>query len=246
LDLAVFDPDRDAMMERARRAGLVRILVPGLDLAGSRRAAGLARSDPMLRFAPGVHPHESGGFNAGVLDELRTLARAPGAAAVGEIGLDYYRNLAPRARQQDAFRAQLELARELGLPAIIHIREAEEDALAILSAAGTGLRGVLHAFTGSLLLAQRAGALGFYFGIGGMVTYPGSSRLRETLRALPRDRILLETDAPYLPPEGNRGKRNEPALALAVARRTAAELNTDALELAQTARRNADNLFAWE
>jgi TatD DNase family protein len=246
LDLPAFDADRGEMMERARRAGLVRILIPGLDLPSSRRAADLAHSDPMLRFAPGVHPHESGGFTNRVLDELRILARAPGAVAIGEIGLDYYRNLAPRVQQQEAFRAQLSLARELGLPAIVHIREAEEDALAILSAAGNGLRGVLHAFSGNPLLAERVPEMGFYFGIGGPITYPGSARLREIFRALPRERILLETDAPYLPPEGNRGKRNEPALVLAVARTAAREWNQDAGELVQTARHNANNLFAWE
>jgi len=246
LDLPAFDGDRGGMMERARRAGLVRMLVPGLDLAGSRRSAELARSDPMLRFAPGVHPHESGGFSARVLDELRILARQPGAVAIGEIGLDYYRNLAPRAQQQEAFRAQLDLARELGLPAIVHIREAEEDALAALLAAGSGLRGVLHAFSGDRTVAERLGGLGFYFGIGGPLTYPGAARLREAFRTLPRDRILLETDAPYLPPEGNRGKRNEPALVLAVARKAAGESGQDALELVQTARRNANNLFSWE
>ncbi len=233
-------------MARARRAGLVRILVPGLDLAGSRRACALARSDPILRFAPGVHPHESADFNAGILDQLRSLAREPGAVAIGEIGLDYYRNLAPRAAQQEAFRAQLGLAQELGLPVLVHIREAEEDALAILSAAGSGLRGVLHAFSGKEFLAERAAEMGFYFGIGGPLTYPGSARLREVFRLLPQDRILLETDAPYLPPDGNRGKRNEPALVLAVARRAAGEWHQDALDLAQTARRNADNLFSWE
>jgi TatD DNase family protein len=246
LDLPEYDADRGAVMERARRAGLVRILIPGLDLAGSRRAAELARSDPILRFAPGVHPHGSAEFNPRVLDELRILARAPGAVAIGEIGLDYYRNLAPRNLQQEAFRAQLDLARELGLPAIVHIREAEEDALAILTEAGSGVRGVLHAFSGDRTLAERTGEMGFYFGIGGPLTYPGSSRLREVFRALPPDRILLETDAPYLPPDGNRGKRNEPALVLAVARKAAEERDGDAAEWAQTARDNANNLFAWE
>jgi TatD DNase family protein len=246
LDLPEFDPDREAVVEHARRAGLVRILVPGLDLAGSRRAAELAQSDPILRFAPGVHPHGSGEFSDGVLDELRALARAPGAVAIGEIGLDYFRNLAPHDLQREAFRAQLALARELGLPAIVHIRDAEDDALAILSAAGSGLRGVLHAFSGSRALAERLGEMGFYFGIGGPLTYPGAANLRETFRALPPDRILLETDAPYLPPEGNRGKRNEPALVLAVARKAAAERNADAAELVRAARLNADNLFAWE
>jgi TatD DNase family protein len=246
LDLPEYDADRGAVMERARRAGLVRILVPGLDLAGSRRAAELARSDPMLRFAPGVHPHGSGGFNPRVLDELRALAHAPGAVAIGEIGLDYYRNLAPRNLQQEAFRAQLDLARELGLPVIVHIREAEEDALAIIAETAGGVRGVLHAFSGDHTLAERMGEMGFYFGIGGPLTYPGASRLRGVFRTLPPDRILLETDAPYLPPEGNRGKRNEPALVLAVARKAAEELGREADELARTARRNANNLFAWE
>jgi TatD DNase family protein len=246
LDLPDFDADRGAVLERARRAGVARILVPGLDLAGSRRAAELARSDPMLRFAPGVHPHESGNFSAQILDELRALARLPGAVAIGEIGLDYYRDRAPRDLQQQAFRAQLGLARELELPVIVHIREAEEDALDILASEGSGLRGVLHAFSGGRGLADRLGTMGFYFGIGGPLTYPSAARLREAFRTLPRDRILLETDAPFLPPEGNRGKRNEPALVLAVARKAAEEQNQDAAELVRAARRNANNLFAWE
>jgi len=246
LDLEAFDADRDRVLERARRAGLVRILVPGLNLAGSRRAAELARSDPILRFAAGVHPHESGSFNGRVLDDLRALARERGAAAIGEIGLDYYRDLAPRGRQREAFRAQLGLALELRLPAIIHIREAEEDALAILAEAGAGGRGVLHAFSGGRTLAERAAEMGFFFGIAGPLTYPGSAQLRETFRALPPDRILLETDAPYLPPDGNRGKRNEPALVLAVARRAAGELDWEPTELVRRTRRNANILFAWE
>jgi TatD DNase family protein len=246
LDLAAFDPDRGRVLERARSAGVARILVPGLDLAGSRRAAELSRSDPMLRFAAGVHPHESGGFDDRVLDELRSLSRDRGATAIGEIGLDYFRDLAPRDRQREAFRAQIGLARELGLPVIVHIRDAEDDALAILAQAGGGLRGVLHAFSGSPVLAERAAAMGFFFGIAGPLTYPGSARLRETVRTLPRDRILLETDAPYLPPDGNRGRRNEPALVLAVAQKAAGELGLDPLELVRIARRNANILFAWE
>jgi TatD DNase family protein len=246
LDLEAFDADRGRVVERARHAGVVRILVPGLNLAGSRRAAELARSDPILRFAAGVHPHESGSFNDRVLDGLRALARERGAAAIGEIGLDYYRDLAPRDRQREAFRAQLGLALELRLPAIIHIREAEEDALAILAETGAGVRGVLHAFSGGRTLAKRAAEMGFFFGIAGPLTYPGSARLRETFHALPPDRILLETDAPYLPPDGNRGKRNEPALVLAVARRAAKELGWEPTELVHRTRRNANNLFAWE
>jgi TatD DNase family protein len=246
LTLQAFDTDRAQVLDRARRAGLERILIPGIDLPGSRRAAQLARSDPMLRFAPGIHPHESGAFDDKALAELRRLARDEGGCAIGETGLDYFRDLAPRGRQREAFRAQLALAGELGLPAIVHVRNAEEDALAILSEFAGRVRGVLHAFSGDPLLAENAAALGFYFGIGGPLTYAKSDKLRAAFRALPPDRILLETDAPYLPPDGNRGARNEPALVLAVAQRAALECGIEPRELAVLTRRNAGTLFAWE
>ncbi|MGB7539345.1 MAG: TatD family hydrolase [Anaerolineales bacterium] len=246
LNLPAFDADRAQVLDRARRAGLERILIPGIDLAGSRRAAQMARSDPMLRFAPGIHPHESGTFDDKTLAELRRLARDEGGCAIGETGLDYFRDLAPRDRQREAFRAQLALAAELGLPAIVHIRDAQEDALAILSEFAGRVRGVLHAFSGDPLLAEKAAALGFYFGIAGPLTYSKAEKLRAALRALPPDRILLETDAPYLPPEGNRGARNEPALVQAVARRAALERGIGPRELAGLARRNANLLLNWE
>ncbi len=246
LNLPAFDADRAQVLERARRAGLERILIPGIDLPGSARAARIARSDPMLSFAPGIHPHESGTFDDQALAELRRLARDEGARAIGETGLDYFRDLAPRDRQRGAFRAQLALAEELGLPAIVHVRDAQADALAILEEFSGRVRGVLHAYSGDPLLAQKAAELGFYFGIAGPLTYAGSEALRAAVRALPPDRILLETDAPYLPPEGNRGTRNEPALVLAVARRAASERGIDVREMADLARRNANLLFAWE
>jgi TatD DNase family protein len=246
LDLPAFDADRAQVLDRARRAGLTRILIPGIDLPGSRRAAQLAHSDPMLHFAPGIHPHDSGTFDNRALAELRSLARDEGACAIGETGLDYFRDLAPRDRQREAFRAQLALAGELGLPAIVHIRDAEADALAILSEFAGRVRGVLHAFSGDALLAEKAAALGFYFGIGGPLTYAKAERLRTAFRALPPDRVLLETDAPYRPPEGNRGARNEPALVLAVAQRAAAERGIDTPAFIILTRRNAGTLFAWE
>jgi TatD DNase family protein len=246
LDLPAFDSDRPQVLERARRAGLVRILIPAIDLAGSRRAAELARADPMLRFAAGVHPNESGTFDDRTLEELRKLALDEGAAAIGETGLDYFRDLAPRDRQREAFRAQIALACELGLPVIVHIRDSQEDALDILSRFAGKVRGVLHAFSGDPRLAELAAAMGFFFGIAGPLTYPKADRLRGTFRALPEDRILLETDSPYLPPEGNRGKRNEPALVLEVARRAAGERGIEPQEFVHLARRNAGILFAWE
>jgi TatD DNase family protein len=246
LDLPAFDSDRAQVLERARRAGVVRILIPGIDLAGSRRAAQIARADPMLRFAPGIHAHESGSFDDQTLAELRKLALNEGAAAIGETGLDYFRDLAPRDRQQAAFRAQLDLARELNLPAVVHIRDAREDALAILAEYAGKVRGVLHAFSGDPLAGGQAAALGFYFGIAGPLTYPKSDILRETFRTLPEDRILLETDSPYLPPEGNRGKRNEPALVAVTAAKAAGERGWRTADLVETARRNANLLFGWE
>jgi TatD DNase family protein len=246
LNLPAFDADRDQVLARARRAGLERILIPGIDLPGSVRAARIARADPILRFAAGIHPHESASFDEKTLAALRTLARDDGACAIGETGLDYFRDLAPRDRQREAFRAQLALAEELGLPAIVHVRDAREDALAILMEFAGRVRGVLHAFSGDPLLAEKAGALGYCIGVGGPLTYKKSEALRAAFRALPPDRILLETDAPYLPPEGNRGARNEPALVLAVAQRAALERGIGPQELAALTRRNAGTLFAWE
>jgi len=246
VDLPGFDSDRPQVLDRARRAGLVRILVPGIDLAGSRRAARLARSDPMLRFAAGVHPHESASFGCPTLDALRELARDEGAAAIGEIGLDYYRDLAPRDTQRKAFRAQIGLACELGLPVVFHVRQSQEDALAILAEFAGLVRGVWHAFSGDRAAAGRAAEMGLHFGFAGPLTYPGSAGLREALRAIPEDRILLETDSPYLPPQGRRGKRNEPALVSEIARAAAFERGMDIGAFVQTARRNADFLFSWE
>jgi TatD DNase family protein len=246
LNLPAFDSDRTQVLDRARRAGLARILIPGIDLPGSLRAAQLARTDPILCFAPGVHPHESGTFDDAARTELRRLARDGGARAIGETGLDYFRDLAPRDRQREAFRAQLALAEELGLPAIVHIREAQADALAILAEFAGRVRGVLHAFSGDPSLAEKAAGMGYFFGIAGPLTYPRSEGLRAALRALPRDRILLETDSPYLPPEGNRGARNEPSLLPAVARRAAAECGIEPQELVDLTRRNAAELFGLE
>jgi TatD DNase family protein len=245
LDHADYAADFPAVVDRAKAAGLARILIPGTDLASSRRGATLAAEDAILRFAAGVHPHDSESFDAGALAALEILARN-GAVAIGEIGLDYYRDLSPRPRQREAFRAQLELALRLGLPVIVHIRDAWEDALAMLADCGKGLRGVLHAFSGDGALAERALALGLYLGAAGPVTYRKSDALREALKTCPQDKILLETDGPYLPPEGFRGKRNEPAYVAVTARRLAGIRGLEPSQLAALARANAAELFSWE
>ncbi len=246
LNVAQFADDLRLTLDRARLAGLVRILVPGIDLPSSRLAAQLAKEHAMVRFAAGVHAHEAESFGQAALRELRRLATEEGAAAIGETGLDYFRGLSPRPRQRDAFRAQVELARELDLPVIVHIREAADDALAILEQAGSGLRGVLHAFSADRQTAERALAAGFFLGAAGPLTYPGADRLREVFRAAPPDRILLETDSPYLPPQEFRGRRNEPALVREVAIRLARERGIDPEKLAAQTRANATTLFHWE
>jgi TatD DNase family protein len=246
LNLAAFAGDLESVLDRAARAGLVRMLVPGIDPESSRRAAELAAKQPMLSFAAGVHPHETESFTPETLQAIRKVAEENGAAAIGEIGLDYYRDLAPRACQREAFRAQIDLAMELRLPVIIHIREAADDALAILAESGPELRGVWHAFSGELAEAERALELGLHLGAAGPVTYPKAGALREILLMASPDRILLETDAPYLPPQGFRGKRNEPARVNLIARRLADDRGIDPELWAAQTRANAQNLFHWE
>jgi TatD DNase family protein len=170
---------------------------------------------PSVRFAVGIHPHIAMNYAADPTDAARVvraqLADTPSARALGEIGLDYHYDFSPREVQLQVFRAQIELAAELRLPVVIHTREADDDTLAILREAGPSLRGVLHCFTGSAALAQAGLALGFYISLAGIITFPKAGDLRETARQVPLDRLLVETDSPFLAPVPHRGKRNEPA-----------------------------------
>ena len=252
LETAAFDGDRLAVIERARAAGVMRMLVPGIDLESSARAVRLAAEVEEVRAAVGVHPHAAETWNLHAERTLRELAGQAGVAAIGEIGLDYYRMHSPRQAQRAAFRAQLELAGELRLPVIVHIREALEDTLEALSdwgaaAPGEPRRGVLHAFGGEAAAAAWATARGWCLGIGGGITYATSGPLREMVRdeAL-MGRVMIETDAPYLPPEGRRGRRNEPALVALVAERLAAASGMDIERVIALTRRTAQSLLRWE
>lgn len=248
LEATPFDRDRAAVLERARAAGVVRILVPGTDLASSVRAAALTESEPDVRAAVGIHPHEAGRWSVSAERELRALAAHPGVVAIGEIGLDYHRMHSPREAQCTAFAAQLDLAGELGLPVVVHEREALEDLLQALSSSSHArLGGVLHAFAGAEASGEWAAAHNWFVGIGGALTYASSSNLRERVRREPLlSRTLLETDSPYLPPQGRRGKRNEPALVALVAERLAQESGLPIAQVISRARRNAQQLFGWE
>ena len=218
IDMPAFDDDRDAVMARAREAGVeAMLLIGGVDEeAGHRRAVRVAE-ELKLPVSAGVHPHEARLATPAVYDELRGLARDKRIVAIGEIGLDFHYDHSPRDVQRDVFRAQVRLARELDLPVIVHTREADDETAALLEDEGA-TKGVIHCFTGGEDLARRALALGFCISFSGIVTFPRSEVIQRVARTVPLDRLLVETDAPFLAPPPHRGKRNEPAFVVEVVR----------------------------
>jgi len=209
---AAFDEDRDAVIERARLTGARALICIGESVAAAARARELARRhDPFVRFTAGVHPHDAVGFDEGRdLDAIRA-AVGDGAVAIGECGLDYHYDHSPRERQLAAFRAQLALAAELGRPLVVHTRDAVDDTRAMLDEARrAGVGGVLHCFTGPRELAESALDAGWYLSFSGVITFRKWTD-DALLRLAPADRLLVESDAPYLAPVPHRGKRNEPA-----------------------------------
>jgi len=236
-----FDADREDVVARALESGLVALLDVGTDLDTSRAAVALAERYEFVFAAVGVHPHDAAALAPGVLDELRVLAQHPKVVAIGEIGLDYYRDLAPREIQRHAFAEQLVLAQELGLPVIVHSRDAHEDVLAIL--AERGGRGVLHSYAAGLAHLDEVLDLGFCVGISGPVTFRRSQKLRDEVATVPLDRLLIETDCPYLAPEPHRGRRNEPAYVLHTAEAIAAARHMSLEALAEATTANACSVF---
>jgi TatD DNase family protein len=208
----VYDADRDEVLSRAREAGVTALVAIGCDLETSRRAVESADRNEMIYATIGVHPHEVRHMTDTTLFELETLAAHKKVVGFGEIGLDYYYLHSPKETQQKQFRLQIGLAKKLGLPIVIHSRDAKEDTLAILKEENAGsVGGVMHCFTGDLETARAAIELGFYISFSGVLTFANAHALRETARPLPLDRLLIETDCPYLTPVPHRGKRNEPA-----------------------------------
>jgi TatD DNase family protein len=246
-----FVSDVDTVIERARSAGVTRALcILAADNAKeAERARDLSRHWPALRYGVGVHPHQAGAFNERET-EAATLVRGaiaanPSARAVGEIGLDYHYDFAPRDVQRTVFRHQLRLARELDLPIIIHTREAEDDTIEILEqeSGGGPIRGVMHCFTGTRRLAEEALALGMHISFAGIVTFPKGANVREVVPLVPADRLLCETDSPYLAPAPYRGKRNEPAWVTRVAETLAVLRETPLDDLRRQIEANFDALF---
>jgi TatD DNase family protein len=244
-----FAGDLDAVVGRALEAGLTRCLciLDAEDEAEFEQVGRLERLWPQVRYAAGVHPHHAGRFAADPDAAAALVSQRVdrvGACAVGEIGLDYHYDFSPREVQQAVFRAQLRLARARNLPVVIHTREAEEDTLRILAeeAAG-GLQGMFHCFTGDAAAARRALSTGFYVSIPGIATFPPAEALRDAARQLPSDRILIETDSPYLAPVPYRGRRNEPAYVVKTGELVASLRGISPGALAATLVDNFDRLF---
>jgi len=249
LDQPQFKGDRRAVIERAQAAGVGIIINPGTDLESSRQAVALAAQYPGIYAAVGVHPNDCAGFDESTVDALRELARQPKVVAIGEIGLDYHWKVVPPEQQKTALRAQLALASELDLPVILHSRESNTDLMWELeqwvsrvrtSPGSRDMVGVLHAFSGSLAEAQQSYSLGFLLSLGGPVTFENARVLHALAPQLRPDRLMLETDAPYLTPHPYRGKRNEPGylplVAQALAKLMDIDVETLAAQTSETAR----------
>ena len=225
-----FDADREAMLARARESGVSRMLTIGTDPETSRASIALAAREADVWATVGIHPHDAAEADAAALAEIERLAEEPRVVAVGEIGLDYFRDLSPREDQQRVFRALIGVARRVGKPVVIHCRDAHDDVLAILAEERVAdVRGIMHCFSGDVAIARRCLDLGLLVSLAGPVTYPNARALPAVARFVPGDQLVVETDCPFLPPQGYRGKRNEPAY-LAITAARVAELRGEPLE----------------
>ena len=250
LDFPEFDPDREAMLDRARQAGVAGIVsigsASGTDALDA--ALPLAEANDWIWATIGIHPHQAQDAQESHFERLEELARRPKVIAWGEIGLDYHYDRPPRDVQKSVFRRQLSLARQARLPVILHCREAWADALDIIETEWkpTGLGGIFHCFTASLAEARRGLDMGFLISFAGNLTYPKSTALRDVARELPAESLLIETDSPFLPPQARRGKRNEPALVGEVAKTLASVRNLYTEEIARTTTANFRRFFRLE
>ncbi len=240
-----FSGDREEVISEAAGEGIGMINM-GLDLPSSRRSVELAENHRGVYAGIGYHPHEAKDFGPSALKTLLDLGVSDSVVAVGEIGLDYYRDNSPRDQQREAFRAQLDLALELGLPVSVHNRSSTEDMLDILRGRTELPPGVMHSFFGDEELAGELLDLGFHLGLSGPLTFSGESDLRDTVSKLPLDRLVLETDSPFLTPEPHRGKRNEPGYVKYVGEELARVRGLEAEEVAEKTTENAGRLFGLD
>lgn len=246
LDFERFDQDRDQVILRAAEAGVERIIVPAIDLENCPTVLKLTQTYPAVFAAVGIHPNSASGWQDAWVEIIRSFATDRKVLAIGEIGLDYYWDKVPKETQHRALHAQLALAADLHLPVIIHNRESDADIIRLLSESalnGRARAGVLHSFSASWAAATAALDMGFYLGFTGPVTFKKAEALREIAARVPLDRILVETDAPFLAPQPRRGKRNEPAYVKYISEQIAALHNMDPVEFARKTTINAGTLF---
>jgi len=231
LNAEQFDPDRDDVLACASAAGVARMIEIGYDFATSRAAIALAEHHPQITAVVGIQPNHAAELPDGWLDQIAKLARHPRVVAIGEIGLDYHWNRAPADVQERVFRAQLALAREMNLPVVIHSRDAQDDTIRILRDAARGQPGIMHSFSGDWAYAEACLEVGFMLSFSGPLTFKNAHALHEVAARTPANRILIETDCPYLAPHPHRGRRNEPANVRLVAEQLA-RLRGISLEMA--------------
>jgi TatD DNase family protein len=244
LDMEDFDPDRQEVLERALQSGITHIITIGIDLPSSLKALELANVYDFIYSSVGYHPHNSNNIDQQALKELGKMVSEPKIIAWGEIGLDFYRRYSPPDLQMEAFKRQLEMAIDFDLPVIIHDRDAHEELLTILQKVGKGKRkGVIHCFSGNYDLAMALIEMGYYISIPGTVTYKNALQVQDVASRIPLERILLETDAPFLAPVPKRGKRNEPLFVTYTAQMIAELRNMDFKEVAHQTSENAKRLF---
>jgi TatD DNase family protein len=233
----------DGVLNRAAAVGMVFAITVGTDLADSLACIEIARRCPNVFAAVGIHPHNAEAWDTDAARALAGLGRDEAVVALGETGLDFFRNRSPQDRQREAFLGQLALAKDLDLPVVVHSRDAHEETLAILTEAAPPRGGVMHCFSGDRAVADRVLSLGFHISFSGTLTYPGSKELREVARAAPADRILVETDAPFLAPQPVRGKTNEPAFVAHTLEALAGIRNGSVPEIGRQTTQNARLLF---
>ena len=242
--LGICEPASGELVSAARRSGVSRILTVGMDEDGNREAIALAEEHEEVFAALGRHPHQAEGFDDAAGAALAEAASHPKVRAIGETGLDYYRDRAPRDAQMHAFRAQIAVARDASLPLVIHMREAAEDCFRVLAEEADGVTVVLHCFSAPERVAEAA-ERGWYCSFAGNVTYPGAEALRTAAAEVPDELLLCETDSPFLTPQPHRGKPNEPANVLETAHRLAEVRGVGITELEGLIDANAATVFGW-
>ena len=244
LDMPEFEADLPQVIQRATEAGVTTIMTVGIDPPSCRRALEIAEAYPHIFAIVGVHPHNAAEVGHKDVDDLQALAHHPKVKAWGEIGLDFYRNLSPPAIQQERFRQQIQIAKKLKLPVVIHSRSASQETIACLQEErAQEVGGVIHCFSGDAKTAQRYLEMGFVISIPGVITFNRAQGLREVVKGLPSDGIIIETDAPFLAPVPHRGKRNEPAYVRLTAETIAHIREQDISEVAAFTTTNARRIF---